>query len=62
MTSTNLFQLQGQNDHTDTYREQGLISDICKFGWYEWVYERDGSEPFTHMNDIFGLCLGTENN
>ena len=58
MRANNLFQLQGQNSHTATYGEKGDIPNICKFGWYKWVYARDGYESFTHMTEILGLCLG----
>ena len=62
MTAKSSFQLQGQNAHTATYGEQGDISNICQFCWYEWVYSRDGSEPFPHMTEILGRCLGPESN
>ena len=57
MTAKNIFQLQGQNDHTATYGEQGDISNICQFGWCEWVYVRDGLEPFPLMTEVLGHCL-----
>ena len=59
MTAKNIFQLQGQNDHTATYGEQGDISNICQFRWYEWVYVRYGSEPFPLMTEVLGHCLET---
>ena len=40
MTAKNLFQLQGQNYHMATFGEQGDISNICQFGWYEWVHSK----------------------
>ena len=62
MTEKNLFQLQGQNAHTTTYGEQGDISNIFQFGWYEWVYARDGSELFSRMTEILLRCLGPTKN
>ena len=62
MTAKNLFQLQGQNAHTTTYGEQGDISNICQFGWYGWLYARDDSEPFPHITEILGRCLGPTKN
>ena len=62
MRANNLFQLQGQNSHTATYGEKGDIPNICKFGWYKWVYARDGSEPFPYMTEILGVCLGPAKN
>ena len=36
-----LFQAQGRSTHVCTFGVQGDISNICNFGWYEWVYYRD---------------------
>ena len=38
MTAKELFQLLGQTPHFATFGEEGDISNICQFGWYEWVY------------------------
>ena len=57
MTAKNLFQLQGKNVHTETYGEQGDISNICQFRWYEWVYVRYGSEPFPLTTEVLGHFL-----
>ena len=62
MTAKNLFQLQGQNYHMATFTDQDEMSNICKFGWYEWVYSRDVSEPFPHLDEVLGRCIGQENN
>ena len=62
MTAKKLFQLQVQNSHMVTFREQGGILNICQFGWYGWVYARDGSEPFLHMAEVLGRYLGPANN
>ena len=51
-----------QNDHMATFREQGEISNICQFCWYEWVYTRYISEPLPHMAEVIGICLGPSNN
>ena len=60
--SKNIFQLQGQNAHMATFRDQGEISNIYQFGSYEWVYARDGSETFPHVAEVLGLCLVPANN
>ena len=62
MKANNLFQLQGHNAHIVTYGEQLDISNICPFGWYKCLYEKDGSEPFPCMTDILGRCLGPAKN
>ena len=36
-----LFQSNGLAPHTATFGVEGDISNICTFGWYEWVYYRD---------------------
>jgi hypothetical protein len=33
-----LFQNNGATPHEATFREQGDISNICNFSWYQWVY------------------------
>ena len=43
LTPRNLFQLQGQNPHMATLGEEGDISNVCTFGWYEWCYFRNHS-------------------
>ena len=35
MTAKDLFQLQGQTPHFAKFGEEGDISNICQFGWYE---------------------------
>ena len=43
LTARDLFQLQGSNPYTPTFGEEGDISNLCQFGWYEWVYFYDNS-------------------
>lgn len=62
LTAKNLFQLQGQNPYTATFGEEGDISNLCQFGWYEWVYFRDGSQAFPTMRECLGRCLGPAKN
>ena len=35
-----LFQNQGMTNHDAIFGEQVNISNICNFGWYQWVYYR----------------------
>ena len=54
MMAKDLFQLQGQTPHFATFGEEGDISNICLFGWYEWVYFRETTAKFpfpTHVLD-----------
>ena len=41
LTDLPLLQLQGQNPHLDTFDEEGKISNVCQFKWYEWDYAMD---------------------
>ena len=36
-----LFQNQEMTPHESTFGEHGDISNICNFGWYQWVYYRN---------------------
>ena len=56
LTAKNLFQLQGQNPHLVTFGEMGDISNLCQFGWYKWVYVRQGKANFPYMKEVLGRC------
>ena len=62
LTAKNRFQLQGQNPYLATLGEMGDISHLCNFGFYEWVYFRQGSAPFPKMTEELGRCLGPTKN
>ena len=52
-----LFQNNGLTPHAATFGSQGDISNLCNFGWYEWVYYRDhGSFPINKLK--LGRALG----
>ena len=57
LTSRNLFQLQGKTPHTATFEEEGYISNLCRFDWYEWVYFWDGSAKYPFPKLSLGRCL-----
>ena len=52
-----IFQAQGRSPHVCTFGVQGDISNICNFGWYEWVYYCD-SGSFTENKGKLGRVLG----
>jgi hypothetical protein len=58
LTAKNLFQLDGQTPHFSVTGQEGDISNLCKFKWYEWVYYRKGSASFPMPREIFGRTLG----
>ena len=43
LTARDIFQIQGSNPYTATFGEEGDISNLCQFGWYEWVSFYDNS-------------------
>ncbi len=61
-TSKKLFQLQGSNPHTATFGTQADISNLCHFGWYEWVYYKDKLDKFPFQKECLGRCLGPAKN
>ena len=62
MTANDLFQLQGQTPHCATFGEEGDISNICQFGWYEWVYFWETTSKFPFPAHVLGRCLGPAKN
>ena len=62
LTANNLFQLQGQNPYMATLNDMGDISNLCQFGWYEWVYFREHKAQFPVQKNELGRCLGPTKN
>ena len=64
LTARDIFQLQGSNPYTVTFGEEGGISNLCQFGWYEWVYFYDNSSisQFPFPKAMLGRCLGPAKN
>ena len=42
----------------ETSGEQGDISSLCQFRWYNWCYFRDHKAPFPHNQEVLGHVLG----
>ena len=42
----------------ETFGEQGDISNLCQFRWYNWCYFRDHKAPFPHNQEVLGHVLG----
>ena len=57
-TAKKLFQLNGTNPYTATLGDQADISNLCQFGWYEWVYYWDSTATYPHQKECLGRCLG----
>ena len=58
LTAGNLFQLEGRNPHHTIYGQEGDISNLCQFEWYQWVYFREEREGFPGNKQQLGRCLG----
>jgi hypothetical protein len=58
VTAKSLFQLHGLNTHTATLHEEADISNIARYGWYEWCFYRDHTAPFPHPQEVLGRVLG----
>ena len=46
LTAKDIFSLHGGNAHTSLTGEEGDISALCQFGWYEWCYYREKKALF----------------
>ena len=57
-----LFQIQGQNPHLDNFGEEGDISNVCQFKWYEWAYAMDGAAKFPNQAQFICRVLGPTKN
>ena len=58
MTAKDTFNLHGLNPHTVLTGDEGDISSLCQFGWYEWCYYRDHTEKFPFNKEVLGRILG----
>ena len=58
MTAKDTFNLHGSNPHTVLTGDEGDISSLCQFGWYEWCYYRDHTEKFPFNKEVLGWILG----
>ena len=52
------FKLHRKIPHTATLAEEGDISSLCQFGWYEWCYYREQMAAFPHNHEVLGRVLG----
>ena len=58
LTARSTFNLHGSTPHTITTGEEGDISSLCQFGWYEWCYFREHKAAFPHQKEVLGRVLG----
>ena len=57
-TAKGLFQLHGVTPHEATFGEEPDISNICQFGFYDWVYYREQTAKFPYPSEMLGRVLG----
>jgi len=58
LTAKANFKLHGSNPYTLTLGEEGDISNLCQFGWYEWCYFREHTAAFPNQQEVLGRVLG----
>jgi hypothetical protein len=58
LTAKSNFKLHGSNPYTLTLGEEGDISNLCQFGWYEWCYYREHTAAFPNQQEVLGRVLG----
>ena len=58
LTAKNLFQLHGTNAHTATLHDEADISNICRYGWYDWCYFMETTAKFPFQREVLGRVLG----
>ena len=44
--------------HTATTGEEGDISNLCQYKWYDWCYYREHTAKFPHNQEVLGYVLG----
>ena len=58
LTAKDIFKLHGTNAHTALTGDEGNISNLCQYWWYDWCYFRDQKEKFSFNREVLGRILG----
>ena len=58
LTARPLFSLHGQNPHQTVTGDEGDISNLCQYKWYDWCYFREQKAKFPFNKEILGRNLG----
>ena len=58
LTVKSNFKNQATMAHTLTTGEEGDISSLCQYKWYEWVYFHEQTNKFPHNREVLGCYLG----
>ena len=58
LTAKQNFKLHGTSPYTATTGDEGDISNLCQYGWYDWCYFCDHGNPFPQPREVLGRVLG----
>jgi hypothetical protein len=58
LTAKDTFKLHGTNVHASITGEEGDISNLCQYQWYDWCYFRDQKEKSPFKREGLGQVLG----
>ena len=58
LTARDYHKVRGSNPYTLTLGEEGDISNLCQFQWYQWCYFREHTARFPHNQEVLGRVLG----
>ena len=58
LTAKDAFRLHGSTLHTITTGDEGDISNLCQYAWYEWCYFRDQTAAFANNKEVLDRVLG----
>ena len=58
LTARDYITIRGTNPHTITLGEEGDISSLGQFAWYEWCYFQEHTARFPHNQEVLGRVLG----
>ena len=58
LTANGNFNLQGRNPFFSVTGEEGDISNLCQFSFYQWVYYREQKNGFPIPKELLGRALG----
>jgi hypothetical protein len=58
LTAKDSFKLHGTNAHTSLTGEEGDISSLCQYKWYDWCYFREQKQKFPLNREVLGRVLG----
>ena len=57
MTAWDHFKICGSNPHTMTMGEEGDISNLCQYDWYQWCYYQEHTARLPYNQEVLGWVL-----